>query len=132
MEREVVMAKTKRKTRSETKTVRVTLYAGKTSAGDLYGYAVPDPAEMFVDDTIRWTVVAKDGVTNVKPAHFRLKGSTMSPVPFTRPLRRKKGKAGAAEFTAKGKKSGFTRIYKYDIMVGKTVVADPDVQIKER
>lgn len=126
------MAKTKRKTKSKTKTVRVTLYAGKTSAGVPYGYAQPDPAEMYADDTITWSVVAYNGVRNVKPAHFRLTGTMMGSGAFTRPLREKKNKAGSVEFTAKGKKSGFTRIYKYDIMVGKTVVADPDVQIKER
>jgi hypothetical protein len=114
------------------KKVVVTLYAGKTSAGDLYGYAEPDPAVMYEDDTITWRVVAHDGVTNVRPAHVRLKGTSMDPEPFTQQVQKKKTKAGAVTFTAKGKKGKLTRTYKYDIMVGNTVVADPDVQIKER
>jgi hypothetical protein len=128
------MAKTKSRTetRSKTRTARVTLYAGKTSGGDLYGYAVPDPAVMYEDDTITWTVVAHNGVTNVRPAHVRLKGTSMDPQPFTRQVQKKKTKAGPVTFTAKCRKGKLTRTYKYDIMVGNTVVADPDVQIKER
>jgi hypothetical protein len=114
------------------KTVKVTLYAGKTSAGSLYGYAVPDSAEMYVDDTITWKVVARNGVQNVKPAHLRLKGTTMGSLPFTGSLQQKKPKGGPVTFTAKAQRSGLVRVYKYDIMVGNTVVADPDVQIKER
>jgi len=111
--------------------VVVTLTAGKTSAGTLYAYAEPDPAVMYEGDTITWEVVAYNGVKNVRPAHVRLTGTVMDPGPFTGPLQRKVTKAGTV-FTAKGKKSKITRIYKYDIMVGNTVVADPDVQIKER
>jgi len=115
----------------ETRVVEVKLHVGRRGARGLYGYADPDTAVMCVGDTIRWKVVAKDGVRNVKPANFRLVGTCMDPLPFPGTLRRSAAGSGAS-FTTTGREGGFRRIYKYDIMVGSTVVADPDVQIKER
>jgi hypothetical protein len=117
---------------AKSKTIVVTLCAGKTSGGDLYAYAEPDPAVMYVGDTITWKVEAHDGLKKVKPDHFRLKSTMMDSVPFGQKLTRKVTRTGDVSFTGKAPRSGFTRVYKYDIMVGETVVADPDVQIREK
>ena len=110
------------------KPVVITLFAGKTAAGNLYAYAEPDPAIVYVGDVIIWRVVASDGVKGVKPAHFRLKGTCMETAPFiTKVPEKRKG----GDYAARAKKSGFTRTYKYDIMVGDVVAADPDIQIKD-
>jgi hypothetical protein len=113
------------------KTVVITLVVGRTSGGDLYGFAEPDPAEAYVGDTIRWEVKAFDGVKGVHPDHFRLKGTRTNDEPFGRKLKRSKTSADQASFSTEAPPSGFTRIYKYDIMAGSIVVADPDIQIKD-
>jgi hypothetical protein len=114
------------------KPVVVTLFAGKTETGALWAYADPDPAVVYVGDVVKWKVEASDGVKGVHPAHFRLKETAMDPAPFAHPIKRKRTRSGATEFTARSAKSGLIRIYKYDIMVGSRVAADPDVQIREK
>jgi hypothetical protein len=107
----------------------VKLVASKTD-GKVTAYADPDTAVMYVGDTIKWIVVAGPGIRNVHPDHFRLKRTWMDPAPFIAERPQKMKRTGG--FTARARKSGFVRVYKYDIMVGNTVVADPDVQIKEK
>ncbi len=108
--------------------VVITLFAGKTPAGELYARAEPDPALVYVGDMIIWKIAASDGVKGVRPAHFRPKAVWMETAPFTTraPERRRDG-----GYAARATRSGLTRTYKYDIMVGDIVAADPDIQIKE-
>jgi hypothetical protein len=124
---EDVMLKDKPKTR---KPVVVKLVVRKIGTRDITAHAEPDTAVMFVGDTIKWTVDAGPGIRNVRPDHFRLKRTWIDPTPFF--AERPRMLKGKGEFTAKARKSGLVRVYKYDIMVGNAVVADPDVQIKDR
>jgi hypothetical protein len=120
----------KRRRVSKRRTVVVRLIAGKMPDGMLYARAVPESAEIRVGDSIKWIVDARNGFKNVRPAHFRLIDTWMDSVPFEA-LKRNPAGVGGPEFTTRAKRSGFIRIIKYDIMVGNTVVADPDVQIRE-
>ena len=83
----------------------ITLFAGKTPAGDLYARAEPDPAVVHAGCTIVWKVAASDGVRGVRPDHFRLKTTWVESVPFTLP-RLKRTRDGA--YVAKAAKSGCT------------------------
>lgn len=108
-------------------TVVITVTAGKRDGGRLYAEAKPDRVVVHAGDTIQWNIVATEDVRNVRPAHFRLTATWLEPAPFSGRVKRLRG-GGYAARTAR---SGLTRVYKYDIMVGDVIVADPEVQIKD-
>ncbi len=110
-------------------TVVIELTAGKMPNGRLYAYAEPERATAREGDTIKWIIDAHDGVKGVRPDHFRLKATWSEPRPFV--IGRPKLDIRERSYSARTSESGVTRVYKYDIMVGDTVVDDPEIQIRE-
>jgi len=97
--------------------------------GQWVATANPDPARAYAGDTIEWVVPAAPPGVTVDVITLK---SQPNDVPLAGSLTTGKRSSTTKKITGKVKDHGFAPVYKYNIYVDGQLVADPDVQIKER